>query len=692
MLSRLYDPRRLRHPMKRVGRRGQGRFERVSWDDAIALLADRLKHALDAHGPSSVFIHYGNGDEGTLSGVAATRRLMNLLGGHLGYYNSYTSACLNYTAPFVTGRRDTNSYRTLPDSRLIVLNGFNPAETIFETNSSYYLGLAKDAGARIVVIDPRLTETAATFADEWLPIRPTTDTALFLAMAHVLVAEGLHDQAFLDRYCVGFDEAHMPGGVAPGHSFKSYVLGDSDGTPKTPEWAAPITGIAASTIRRLAVDYGTIKPAQLIQGLGPQRHARGEHSVRAGIALACMTGNLGRPGGGWGGGEGGNSVGLGLSGLPVGTNGVRATIPVFLWTDAIVRGRSLTEADGVKDGPLESDIRFIFNIAGNTLVNQHADINRTRAILEDERLVEFIVVSDQMLTPSARYADLLLPADHSLERNDIVSPWSGDTYVVFGNQVVEPPGECRNEYWWLSRVADRFGAADRFTEGRTREDWLRVIVDGARAADPDFPAYDELRAAGLYRRTLAPHLAFAGEIADPERHPFPTPSGRVEIFSQRLHEMGNPEVTGIPRFLPAWEGPGDPLAADYPLQCIGPHLKSRTNSTWDENPWLEQADPRVMWISREDAAARGLADGDMARVFNARGAVYTRVRVTRRIRPGVVSLPQGGWYSPDDEGVCQRGSVNVLTSQRPTALAHGNAQHTMLVEVARVRAGRGRAR
>lgn len=681
LASRLNDPRRLLYPMRRVGRRGEGRFERVSWDEAIALLSDRLRRVLDVYGPSSVFIHYGNGDEGAVSGVAAARRLMNLLGGHLGYYNSYTSACLNYTAPFVTGRRDTNSYRTLPQSKLIVLNGFNPAETIFETNSNYWLGRAKDAGARIVAIDPRLTETAATFADEWLPIRPTTDTALFLAIAHEFVVGGLHDQAFLDRYCVGFDEAHMPEGVPADHSFTSYVLGVGDGTPKTPEWAAAITGVDATAIRRLAVDFGTIRPAQLIQGLGPQRHARGEQSVRAGIALACMTGNLGRPGGGWGGGEGGNSVGLGVPGFPTGVNPVRATIPVFLWTDAISRGPSLTASDGVKDGPLESGIRFIFNIAGNTLVNQHADINRTTAILRDERLVDFIVVSDQMLTPSARFADLLLPADHALERNDLASPWTGDTYVVFGNKVVEPPGECRNEYWWLSRMAERLGVGDAFTEGRTREDWLRHIVDGARAADPLFPSYEELRAAGVYRRTSTPHVAFEQEIADPDGHPFPTPSGKIEIFSRRLHDMGNPEITGIPRFLPAWEAPGDPLAERYPLQCIGPHSKSRTNSTWDENGWMAEADARPMWISVEDAAARGLSDGDTVRVFNDRGEVLARVRVTRRIRPGVVSLPQGAWYTPDGRGVCERGSVNVLTSQRPTALARGNAQHTMLVEV-----------
>jgi anaerobic dimethyl sulfoxide reductase subunit A len=679
--SRVNDPRRLLYPMKRVGARGEGRFERVSWDDAVDLMARQLQQTVKVHGPGSVFIHHGNGDEGAISGVAAARRLMNLLGGHLGYYNSYTSACLNFTAPFITGRRDTSSYQTLPHSKLIILNGCNLAETVFETNASYYLARARDAGARIVVIDPRLTETAATFADVWLPIRPSTDTALFLAIAHVLIDEQLLDQAFLDRYCLGFDEPTLPAGVPEGQSFRSYVMGLADGVPKSPDWAAPITGVDAGMIRRLARDFGTIKPAQLIQGLGPQRHAFGEQSVRAGITLACMTGNLGRLGGGWGGGEGGRRLGLDIGGFPVGTNQVKARIPVFLWTDAIVRGTELTDRDGVQDGPLPSNIKFIFNIAGNTLINQHADINRTAAILRDTNLVEFIVVSDQFMTPSALYADLLLPADHSLERNDIGIPWTGERYVVFGNKVVEPPGECQHEYGWLARVAERLGLEPRFTEGKSRDEWLREIVDKTHAADPSFPPYDELRRAGLYRLSPEAYVAFEEEIRDPEHHPFSTPSGKVEIFSKTLHDMAQPDISGVARYIPAWEGPDAELAKPYPLQCIGPHAKSRINSTYDENGWMAEADGRAMWMSVSDAAARGIRTGDTVRVFNRRGAVLARVLVTKRIRPGVVAIPQGAWYTPDKNGVCQRGNVNVLTSQRPTPLAHGNGQHTILVEV-----------
>jgi anaerobic dimethyl sulfoxide reductase subunit A len=612
---------------------------------------------------------------------------MNLLGGHLAYYGTYSSACLAYTAPFITGYRDTNSYQTLVRSKLIILNGFNPAETIFETNSNYYLAKSKEAGAKVIVIDPRLSETAATFADEWIPLKPTTDAALFAAMAHVIVFEQLHDQDFLDRYCIGFDSAHMPDCVPGTESYKNYLFGLPAGEPKSPEWAAPITGVPAETIRRIAREYATSKPAQLIQGLGPQRHVTGEQSVRSGITLACITGNLGRSGGGWGGGEGARKLNLPIKGIPTGENRVKATIPVFLWADAIVRGTRMTSADGVT-GPLRSNIKFIFNLASNTLINQHADINRTRGILADEHLCEFIVVSDHFLTPSAKFADIVLPGDHSFERNDLGLPWSGEKYFIFGNKVLEPPPECKNEYWWLSRVAERLGVGEQFSQGKSYDQWLEQILEEAHSNDPSIPRFGEMRKIGLFRKDPEEYTAFACEIEDPVGHPFPTPSGKIEICSRALYELRNPAVPAIPKYLPAREGPDDALATRFPLQCFGPHTRKRIHSIFDNSEWLEEADPHRMWINPVDARVRKLHDGDRAKVFNDRGALYIHVSVTNRILPGVVSIPEGGWYTPDQEGICQRGSINVLTSQRSSPLAHGSTQHTLRVEVVKARGRR----
>jgi anaerobic dimethyl sulfoxide reductase subunit A len=681
MRSRIYDPNRLLHPLKRAGGRGEGRFAQISWDEAIDLIATNLRRTIDVHGNEAVYIMYGTGDCGAIRGRESAQRLMNLLGGYLGYYNNYSAACLDATAPFITGVRDTNSYSTLSQSKLIVMNGFNPAETVFETNSNYYLAQAKAAGARIIVIDPRLSETAATFADEWVPIRPTTDTALFVAMAYVMLKEGLQDQAFLDRYCVGFDEGHMPAGVSESFSFRSYLLGKTDGIPKTPAWAARICGISAGTIERLAREYATTKPAQLLQGLGPQRHAYGEQSVRAGITLACMTGNLGKPGGGWGGGEGATQLALPFGYLPTGTNPVKAQIPVFAWTEAVDRGTEMTAEDGLVGGPLHSNIKFIFNLASNTLVNQHGDLNRTIRLLKDESKVEFIVASEQVLTPSAKYADVVLPSDHSLERFDIGFPWSGQNYIVFGNKAVAPPGECRHEYWWVSQVAEKLGVGEKFTEGKTEVDWLRHLVNEARQRDSEIPTFEELSRTGYFRKGPEEHVAFEKEIQDPENHPFQTPSGKIEIFSKTLHDRSHPGIGGTPQYVAAWDGPEDPRATRYPLQCIGPHMKRRTHSTFEENKWLEQVESQRMWISKEDASARSIRSGDKVKVFNDRGALVIEALVTRRIRPGVISIPQGAWYRPDKNGVCQNGCINVLTSQRRTPLAQGNAQHTILVEV-----------
>jgi anaerobic dimethyl sulfoxide reductase subunit A len=682
------NPKRLTYPLKRIGKRGEGKFQRITWDEAIEIVATNLGRVLNTWGPEAVYVQYATGQEGVMNGAAWARRLMNLLGGHLAFYGSYSAGCLNYVAPFITGYRDTNSYQTLVRSKLILLNGFNPAETIFETNSNYYLAKAKEAGARVIVIDPRLSETAATFADEWVPLKPTTDAALFAAMAQVIVSENLQDQQFLDRYCVGFDDEHLPPGISSGESYKSYVLGVSDGIPKTPEWAAPITGVPAETIRRIAREYATSKPAQLLQGLGPQRHATGELSVRAGITLACITGNLGRVGGGWGGGEGARRLGLPIGGIPPGDNPVKASIPVFLWTDAIVRGTQMTAKDGVRSAPLRNNIKFIFNLASNTLLNQHADIHSTEKILGDESLCEFIVVADHFMTASGRFADLVLPGDHSFERNDIGLPWSGEKYFIFGNKVLEPPAECKNEYWWLSRVAERLGVGPEFTEGKSYDGWIRHILDAARTNEPAIPSFDEVEKAGLYRQDPEEYTAFSKEIEDIEAHPFPTPSGRIEIFSRALHDLQDPEIPAIPRYVSAPEGAEDDSIPQYPLQCIGPHARNRTHSIFEYSEWLGEADSHQMWINPEDARARKIRDGDRAKVFNDRGALFIEAHVTRRVRQGVVAIPQGAWYTPDRDGNCQRGCINVLTSQRATPFAHGSAQHTLRVEVVKAK-GRG---
>ena len=694
-LRRLYHPDRLLHPMRRVGERGEGRFARVGWDEAIDLVCEAMTRTKERHGPEAFFNMHGTGGGSQLAGSQMSARLLNLFGGHLGHYNSYSSAAARWAAPFSLGTDDCgHSPDDWLNSKLILLWGYNPAETVFGTNTAYRLKLARRAGARIVVIDPRLSMTAQALADDWIPLRPGTDSALMDAMAHVIITEGLHDQAFLDRYCVGFDEAHLPEGAPRGSSYRSYILGDLDGTPKSPAWAARYTQVPPDRVEQLARDYARTKPAALLPGLAFNRRAYGEQPVRGSITLAAMTGNIGLPGGGAGGVSYSVARALPVADFPVGTNPIPESIPVFIWTDAVLRGRTLGAADGVIGLPagqdtLRSDIRFIFNTAGNTLVNQHANVNRTAGILRDPSLVEFIVVIDQFPTPSARFADVLLPATTWFERNDLCTVWGQGDSVISMNKAVEPLGECRSDFDICATIAERLGIGTRYTEGRSELGWLEWMLAPARAHDAGFPPFEEFRQRGVHVfRHAEPHVAFRGFREDPDRAPLKTPSGRIEIYSQRLAALGLEHVPPLPTFIPEWEGgPWDPLHEKYPLQAFGRHFQRRTHSIYDNVDWLEEAMPQRVFMNPIDADARGIEDGDEVRVFNDRGEIRLRVRVTRRIMPGVVDIPQGAWWTPDEQGVDRRGNINVLTSERPTPGARGNAQHTLLVQVAPASAG-----
>lgn len=682
--NRLYHPDRLKYPMKRVGKRGEGKFQRISWDEAITTIAEQTKRIMQQYGPEAIYVHYASGNAGKVAERIWIQRLLGLYGGYLNYYGTYSTAQTQYATPYTYGTINTgNSREDWVNSKLIILWGWNPTETIHGTNTMYYLRRAKEAGAKIIVIDPRYTDTAIGLADEWIPIRPTTDNALMDAMAYVMITENLHDQAFLDKYCLGFDEEHMPPGIPPGNSYKSYILGQGDDkTPKTPEWAEAITGVPRNTIIKLAREYATMKPAALLQGWGPQRQAYGEQFVRGGTVLAAVTGNVGISGG-WASGAGYQARTQKIGSIPI-KNPCKASISCFIWPDAIKRGKGMGAADGVQGVErLSTNIKLIFNLAGNTLINQHSDCNATARLLQDESLVEFIVVSEQFMTPSAKFADILLPADNYMEREDIVAPWTYGDYLLYMNKAVDTVFECRNGYDWVTDLADKLGLKEQFTEGRTLEDWLRYIVDETRKNHPEFPTYEEFKQKGYYQwQYPEPAIAFKKQIEDPANNPFPTPSGKIEIFSERLWKMNNPkEIPAIPKYVPSWEGPQDPLREKYPLQCITPHYRRRSHSTFDNVPWMEEVALQVVWINPIDAQARGIKDGDKVKVFNDRGTMILPAKVTQRVMPGVVAVPQGAWWSPDANGIDVRGCANVITKYHPTPLAHGNPQHTNLVQV-----------
>lgn len=658
---------RLTTPLKRVGKRGEGKFEPITWEEAVEIISKEWIRIRDSYGPASRYVNYGWGVSAVLNGVNMAKRLLRLDGGHLDYYNSYSTACTNYTTPYLYGTEQSgSSFETLVDSKLIILWAHNPQETRFD-NLMYWLRKAQARGTEIIVIDPRKNATVTALDAEWVGILPSTDAALMDAMAYVIWSEELYDHDFVEEKCLGFDK------------YFDYLAGKEDGICKNPEWASEITGISVEKIVELARKYAMAKPAALMQGYGGQRHANGEQFVRGGVTLACLTGNVGVSGG-WAAGAGQCSV-MPTPAMPQVENPVKASIPSFMWTDAIIRGVEMNEKDGLKGADkLDCGIKMLLNLAGNILINQHSDINRTKKILKDESFCEFIVCSDLFMTPSAMYADILLPATSMLEGDNIVDSWNQGNFIGFCNQVVQPVGESRFEFDWLYEVAERLGLEEEFACGyRDYREWLRAIYEEYRNTKMrDFPDYDTLKKEGIYvYKNASKVIAFEKQRKGEE--PFATPSGKVEIYSPTLEKMNDEKIPAIPGYVEAEEGPGK--SKKYPLQLIGWHTLGRCHSIHYNNEELRGKYPQKLWMHPEDAKARNLEAGDCVEVWNDRGRLVVPVYITDEIVQGVTAIAQGAWYKTDEEGRDVNASINVLTSPKPTPLAKGNPQHTNLVEV-----------
>jgi anaerobic dimethyl sulfoxide reductase subunit A len=688
-LRRQYHPDRLTQPLMRVGPRGTAQFEPVSWDEALDLAATEIQRVIAQYGNQALLIPYGTGAYSNTNGSHLARRLFNCLGGHLDTYNSYSWACINVATPTVYGTCITGNQRQdWVNSRYILMWGWNPAEMIDGTNSAYFIKKAREQGAKVVCIDPRKTLSAIGLADEWIPIRPGTDTALMTAMAYVMVTERLHAADFVRTHCQGFDADQMPSDLGGEETYKDYLLGRRDGLPKTPGWAEAITGVPWEKITQIAREYAQIKPAMLYQGYGMQRRAYGEQVVRAGCVLAAISGNVGISGG-WASGlalqapDGGSR----WSTFPLGANPAGVQIPVAVWDQAVLRGTELRAENGLVGADrLETNVKLIYAVATNCLINQHMNINRSAKILADESLIEFLIVQDQFLTPTARFADLILPACTAFETYGIQDGWKYGEEILLMPKLVERLGDSQSDFQICSNLAEKLRVGPAFTAGLDERGWVNRILEQYRSTRfKDVPLVDEFEASniGAYVRPVEkPAVAFVDFRRDPVKYPLNTPSGKIEIFSQELFEKNNPtEIPPIPKYIQEWESPFGPESEEYPLQAIGSHTLHRVHSTHENNDWLEECFPHRVFINQIDAADRGIKDGDWVRVFNGRGEMVIPCRVTVSILPGVINIPTGAWWTPDQAGIDRRGAINILTSERLTPLAHGNAQHTIMVQV-----------
>ncbi len=698
----VHDPKRLKYPMKRVGKRGSGQFKRISWDEAFSIIAEKMQNIKSKYGNEAFYLSYATGVlKGTIAkswppGSSAIARLMNVYGGYLNHYNDYSAAQIeDGLDAFYGGFGAGSDMSGIQQSDLLVMFGNNTAVTRMSGGGANFFLMEALEKNKItsIAIDPRLSDTAATRATEWVALRPATDAALVAGIAYVMLQEKTQNQAFLDTYCVGFDRHTLPKGAPENASYRDYVMGTGeDKTPKTPQWASEITGIPASQIIRIAQLIGKAKRPFIVQGWGPQRHSNGTAISRAIATLACMKG-IGLPGTNSGAREG-SSPGFSITPFPVKTNPVKTTIPMFLWPDAIVRHNEMTATtDGIRgNDKLKAPIKFIWNYGGN-MMNQHADFKKLASILEDESKCEFIVEVNITLTSSGKFADILLPDATHFEQQDI--SFKANTgirpYLIVSTGAIKPLYETKTVYDMAFGIAKKLNLATEFSEGRTHDEWVKYLWDESRKAAPqhNLPPFETMLTQGIFKgKTIAkPSVAYEDFVKDPKKHRLTTPSGKIEIYSSTIAEKiktwklrkGN-ELHALGVHWDARENYSDPTRKKYPLQCFGYHYKGRTHSSFWESEAIRAVNPQYAWINPVDAKKRNIAHGDTVHIFNDRGTVQLIANVTQRIRPGVVSFPEGGWFK-EENGIDVGGCINTLSSFMPTPLSKGNGTHSILVDI-----------
>jgi len=650
----LYSPDRLKNPLKRIGERGSRDFKAISWDEALDTIAGKLRQIIKEYGTESIYFIPGSGSLSTLNNVGkVTTRFFSMLGrctsvwGGESFEGAYQSSLATFGTEYTGSTRDNILY-----SKFIILWGWNPNVTRFGPDTAFYLLKTKKSGVRIVSVDPRNSQSGQSLADQWIPIKPGTDAAMLIAMAQVMISKELYDREFIKKYTYGFSHYH------------NYVAGKDDGIEKSPEWASPICGVPADTIRNIAREYAILKPSALMTGWAPGRSAYGEQFHRAASVLAAMTGNIGNKGGFVSGGT--DIVNLGR---------LKNKIPVPDVEHNLVHNTELYDSliHGMAGG-YPADCRLLY-LVGTNLLNQYLNLNKGKEALGKQ---DFIVIHDLFLTPTARFADIVLPVTHYLEQDDVGLPWIGEPYAIFMNRAVEPIPGLKSDLEIFTSIAKRIGI-DNYNE-KTNEEWLEEILKN----EPQLPDLRTLKETGIYKfNTDSPEVAFKKQIADPDNHPFHTPTGKIEIFSNRFNDMKNPLIPPIPKYIPPWEGPDNNRIKDYPIQLITPHSRTRINSQLDNIEGMKKSDNDCLWINPADADKRNIQDGDMVCVYNDRGRVRTRARVTEKIMTGVASMDQGKWYYPDDKGVDNRGSVNILTLDRMSP-AGAFTSNTCLVQVEKI--------
>lgn len=673
-------------------RRGAEPFVELPWDEAVDLVAAELQRVRTEHGNASIYGgSYGWASAGRFHDAPVQLyRFLNVLGGFVSSRCSYSYAAAQVILPHVIADwfdllgHHTSYEQLARHGRLVVALGGLPAKNQQVDYGGTYRHLApagirrlRDAGIRLVNVSPLRDDLDEAHGARWIPIRPTTDTALLLGIAHTLVAEGLHDETFLERYCSGVDR------------FLDSLVGHDA------EWASAICAVPAEQIRTLARDLAA-GPSMLTAAWSLQRAEHGEQVYWAVVAVASLLGQIGTPGGGFGLGYGssnrvGSSEGAqALARVPVGRNPVEAFIPVARVTDLLRSPGAPFTYDGVEYR--YPDIRLVYWCGGNPF-HHHQDLG---ALVDAWQEPETVIVHEQVWNPLARHADIVLPASTGFERSDLGSVARMGA-VVATRPVLPPPGEARSDHEIFAAIAGRLGLAEQVTGGRDEDGWLRWLWEEtsrrARARGEELPSYDELQEQGsvAFARPERPTVLLEAFRADPDAHPLHTPSGRIELYSPVIDAFAVRDCPPTPTWSAPVEWLGAPLAAEFPLHLLTNQPAGKLHSQLDFGRVAMAAKSsgrEVLRMHPVDAAARGLRDGDVVRVFNRRGSCLAALRCSDGLMAGVVTLPTGAWYDPLEPGepgsMCVHGNPNVLTPDRPSSgLSQAPSAQSCLVEVHR---------
>ena len=715
--QRLYSAERLLYPMGRVGKRGEGKFKRLSWDEALDYIARKMIELKDQYGSTALLDQsYAGASYGVLH---KSDQIEGLLGRFMGMFGCRTSSWSvpSYQGTTTSSRwtfgtiEDGNEDDTFAHSKLIIMWGWNPAYTFHGGNTFYFMRLAKQRGCKFVLVDPQYTDSAAAYDAWWIPIRPNTDAAMLAGMAHYIFSNNLHDQAFIDRFTLGMDAGTMPDWAANSangkENFKDYILGSYDGVAKTPEWAAEICGVPAEDIRKLADMYARTKPAALKASWAPGRNAYGEQYNRMAAALQAMTGNIGMLGGC------AEGVGKAWHAEAVAhpydqyANIWFASIKSDRWAHCVLNYPNVRREEiglwprqDQMDGVIPN-IKGIF-WQGSDWLNQLTNINKD---LEAIQKMELVVCMDATITPSGLYADVLLPIATHFERHDVALPWYKGHYYIHRPKVIEPLGESKTDFQVFTELAYRIGEKTGIGEhfGRTYnpkadrsyfhnpdavdEAYLREWWEGKVMPNQNVDmSWDEFKQHGIYKFKLAqPHVAFREQIEQGKR--FPTPSGRIEILSTELAQISDwtrtrygYHIPSIPKWIEPWESLNSPKTSEFPFHLISPHPRWRTHSIFNNCSWLRETYEQEVTLNAADARRLGVRTGDTVEVWNDRGKVVVPVYVTERCMPGVAVIHEGAWIDLDDNGVDRSGNPDMLTLDEPSP-AGSFAYNTVLCNI-----------